>query len=56
VLRQRCDQVRSVHLCEPVDGVAEASVVVAGALRWWALALRLEGLNGRWVLTHVLFV
>ena len=53
VLRQRCDQVRSVHVCEPADGVAEVAVVVAGALRWWALALRLEGLNGRWVLTRV---
>jgi hypothetical protein len=56
VLRQRCDQVRSVHVCEPADGVAEASAVVAGATRWWALALRLEGLNGRWVLTSVEFV
>jgi hypothetical protein len=56
VLRQRCDQVRSVHVCEPADGVAEASAVVAGTTRWWALALRLEGLNGRWVLTRVEFV
>jgi hypothetical protein len=54
--RQRYDQVRSVHVCEPADGIAEVSVVVAGPQRWWALALRLEGLNGRWVATRLEFV
>jgi hypothetical protein len=51
--RHRFDQVRSVHVCEPADGVAEVSVVVASNKRWWALALRLEGLNGRWVATRL---
>ena len=53
VLRHRFDQVRSVHVCEPADGIVEVSVVIAGAQRWWALALRLEGLNGRWVATQL---
>ncbi len=38
----------SVHVCEPRDGVAEASVHVRHGLRSRAYALRLEGLDGRW--------
>lgn len=45
--------VRRVVLCEPADGVAEASVVVAHHDRVRALALRLEGLDGRWVVTDL---
>jgi len=40
--------VRSVHVCEPRDGVIEASVHVRQGHRSRALALRLEGLDGRW--------
>ncbi len=43
--------VRSVRVCEPVDGVAEVSAVVAGQHRAQALALRLEGRDGRWRVT-----
>jgi hypothetical protein len=45
------ERVRSVHVCEPADGVAEAALLVAGGHRPRALALRLEGWNGRWVCT-----
>jgi hypothetical protein len=45
------EQVRSVHVCEPADGVAEVSVVITGGERPRALALRLEGWRGRWVCT-----
>jgi hypothetical protein len=45
------ERVRSIHVCEPADGVAEASVVIAGGERPRALALRLEGRRGRWVCT-----
>jgi hypothetical protein len=45
------EQVRSVHVCEPADGVAEVSVVIAGGERPRALALRIEGWRGRWVCT-----
>jgi len=48
--------VRSVHVCEPADGVAEATAIVAGRLRTRALALRLEGLNGRWLCTALEWV
>lgn len=41
-------QVRRVVVCEPVDGVAEAGVVVIDGTRVRALALRLVGLDGRW--------
>ncbi|MFZ0324423.1 MAG: Rv3235 family protein [Actinomycetes bacterium] len=47
----RRESVRSVHVCEPADGVAEIAIVVAGRARPRAVALRLEGLNGRWVCT-----
>lgn len=41
-------RVRRVILCEPVDGVAEASLVVCDGPRVRAIALRLVGLDGRW--------
>ncbi|WP_020577243.1 Rv3235 family protein [Actinopolymorpha alba] len=40
--------VRSVHVCEPCDGIAEASVHVRHGGRSRAVALRIEGLDGRW--------
>jgi hypothetical protein len=45
------ERVRSVHVCEPADGVAEVTLVVTGGPRPHALALRLEGWDGRWVCT-----
>lgn len=40
--------VRSVHVCEPRDGVAEAAIHVRHGGRSRAVAVRLEGLDGRW--------
>ncbi|HET6210304.1 MAG TPA: Rv3235 family protein [Jatrophihabitans sp.] len=40
--------VHSVHLTEPADGVAEVVGVVRVGPRFRAIALRLEGLDGRW--------
>ena len=40
--------VSRVHVCEPVDGVAEISAVARRAGRAHAVAARLEGLDGRW--------
>lgn len=40
--------VRSVHVSEPTDGVAEVCALVRRGVRSTALALRLEGLDGRW--------
>jgi uncharacterized protein DUF6459 len=40
--------VRSVHVSEPVDGVAEAAVHVQHGNRSRAIAVRIEGLDGRW--------
>ncbi|MGY1857903.1 Rv3235 family protein [Modestobacter sp. SYSU DS0290] len=37
-----------VHVCEPVDGVAEVSVVARRGGRAHAVAARLEGIDGRW--------
>jgi len=44
-------QVRAVRVCAPRDGVIEASAVVCGRDRVRAVALRLEGLDGRWRVT-----
>jgi uncharacterized protein DUF6459 len=40
--------VKSVHVCEPADGIAEIAVVVCTGTRHRAIAARLEGLDGRW--------
>lgn len=45
--------VRSVHVDEPSDGVAEVSALVRRGLRCTAVAVRLEGLDGRWQCTAV---
>src|SRR4051794_25752351 len=43
--------VRSVHVCEPSDGVAEVAAVIRRGARMAAIALRLEGRDGRWQCT-----
>jgi Family of unknown function (DUF6459) len=40
--------VRSLRVCEPADGIAEVSAVVQDAGRTRAMAMRLEGADGRW--------
>jgi hypothetical protein len=40
--------VGSVHVCEPVDGVAEVTAVARRSGRAHAVAARLEGIDGRW--------
>ena len=43
--------VRSLHLSEPADGVVEACATVEDGGRRRAVAVRLEGLDGRWLCT-----
>lgn len=43
--------VKSVRLSSPADGIVEASAVVIDTDRVRALAMRLEGLDGRWRVT-----
>lgn len=45
--------VSSLHVFEPADGVAEATAVVVGGRRARAMALRLEGWDGRWRCTRL---
>ncbi|MBA3744332.1 Rv3235 family protein, partial [Sporichthya sp.] len=42
---------RAVHVCCPVEGVAEVCTVIHGLLRPRALAFRLEARRTRWVCT-----
>ncbi len=41
-------RVTRVHTCQPADGVAEISAVASEQGRAYAVALRLEGLDGGW--------
>jgi hypothetical protein len=50
---RRSAVVRRIRLCEPTDGVVEACAVVVSHGRVRALALRLEGLDGRWLVTQL---
>lgn len=43
--------VRSVHVCQPATDIAEIAVTVLRAGRMSAVALRLEGVKGRWQCT-----
>jgi hypothetical protein len=43
--------VRRVFVTEPTPGIAEVTAVVQRGPRCGALALRLEGLDGRWIVT-----
>jgi len=47
--------VRSIHVHETDDGVAEVSSVFGTPNRFFALALRLEGFDGRWKATTLIF-
>lgn len=47
--------VRSVHVCQPAGDVAEVAVTVRRGPRTSAVALRLEGLDGRWQCTALDF-
>ncbi|WP_295839417.1 Rv3235 family protein [uncultured Microbacterium sp.] len=45
--------IRSVHLFSPADHVVEATVTASTRVRTRAIALRLEGLDGRWRVTSL---
>ncbi len=47
--------VRSIHVHETDDGVAEVSAVFGSPNRSFALALRLEGLDGKWRATSIVW-
>ncbi len=47
----RPNLVRSVHVCHPSDGVAEVAALVVHQGRHRALAMRLTGVDGRWLVT-----
>lgn len=46
-------QILSTHTMSPADGVVEGVVIVAGPQRTRAIALRLEGRDGRWRATSL---
>lgn len=46
-------EIRSLRTSEPLDGVIEAVVIVAGPGRTRAVAIRLEGMDRRWRATSL---
>lgn len=48
---ERPSRVLRVRVCNPADGVAEVSAVVFDRGRVRAIALRLSGVDGRWLMT-----
>lgn len=46
-------EIKSLRVAEPIDGVIEAVVVVAGPGRTRAVAVRLEGIDRRWRATSL---
>ena len=48
---RHAEVVRSVHVSEPCDGVVEVCAIVQQGPRCRAIALRLEGIDGRWQCT-----
>ena len=50
-LRPWAATLRRVVVCEPAPGVAEVTVVIQRGPRAGALALRLESVDGRWLVT-----
>ena len=54
--RPAVDVVRSVHVSEPAEGVAEVCALVWRGRRAHALALRMEGRDGRWQCTALRIV
>ncbi len=49
----RLRKVRSVRVCAVASGVVEASAVIVGMERSHAMALRLEVVDGRWLITAI---
>ncbi|MFI0432236.1 MAG: Rv3235 family protein [Candidatus Nanopelagicales bacterium] len=47
----RPPRVGSVHVKQPIDGIVESSIIVCEDGRYRAIAVRLEGLDGRWQCT-----
>jgi hypothetical protein len=45
--------VRRVQVCEPIDGVAEVAAVLARRDHVWAMAVRLERRQDRWLCAHL---
>ena len=45
--------VGKTFLCEPRDGVVETAVIVEGKARTRVVAIRMEGLDGRWRATAI---
>lgn len=44
-------RIRKIHLTEPLDGICESTITVRFGERVRALAMRCEGVDGRWLCT-----
>ena len=44
-------RIRKIHLSEPLDGICECVATIRFGERVRSLAIRIEGINGRWLCT-----
>lgn len=50
----RPTRVRAVVLSQPRDGIVDAAVVIFDGVRAQPVALRMSGLDGRWIVTELM--
>ena len=46
-------KIRSIHQCEPLDGICESTITVRFGDRLRALVIRFEGVDQRWLCTEL---
>lgn len=49
-------RIRKIHLVEPLDGICESTITVRFGERVRALAIRCEGIDGRWLCTALTLI
>jgi hypothetical protein len=53
---QEIGRVRKIRITEPLDGICEATVTVRFGVRLRVVAIRFEGLDGRWLCTSLTLI
>jgi hypothetical protein len=46
-------RIRSIHQCEPLDGICESTITVRFGERLRAMVIRFEGVDQRWLCTEL---
>lgn len=49
-------RIRSIHQCQPLDGICESTITVRFGDRLRAMVIRFEGVDQRWLCTELLLI